>query len=648
MDEQDKPTSKRRYVPLVSGTGRLIPAQITRKKSRYVPIRNVGKGKLVPAKITGKGKLVPAGTNQRRAAQPTRESKLTDAERTRLKGVLREALANVQFANVAGEGAGAQTSRLAVLLVGASEEEFAGETFALANEVLEEDANTFHTFYKRLLNRTQHAVSLAKANGVMIEKPIFGHTAHPHWYFGFWDDTDVTVQVESSANHGNLNVHLGTATVHFGEAGSNRPTLTWDLWSGNNGNNVKTISERVGLSEIVPPLLYSITRIIGYGHGDENVEEALLTVYNVFQWRDHWVSYFLIDRDGKEQHVRFVNPDLFDRIVITVNASEELTVQTIKIKFNNQVIYDDASGRLIKGGSRYRFDLESPVLAYRRRQLTYQGTTAFSSRQYDGAAISANRFLRIAVHELGKAWCRKYGSPWRIDESGEWKYGPDYWCGSSALWVMHEEGSLVHITNDPLPPPDKWGGAKWFFLNHRLYHPFNTSWSNLGQKIKPGDYVNMYGHAGFFQYWLALPYRPPNGHPKYNDLADEDVNAELHKFGTIFSRGTPALEYPDISLAPPGDFNIDSDINWFRFIAANTSERFNFGIGAVINLHQWRLDEVIKPLDNSDMMPKFVPWCHDHADETHGNDFNGSDSPAGFGRTDGLVVNEDFTPPWEE
>ncbi len=34
--------------------------------------------------------------------------------------------------------------------------------------------------------------------------------------------------------------------------------------------------------------------------------------------------------------------------------------------------------------------------------------------------------------------------------------------------------------------------------------------------------------------------------------------------------------------------------------------------------------------------------------DSHGNEFYDHDSPPGFGRTDGGIVDEEFLPPWEE
>ncbi len=194
--------------------------------------------------------------------------------------------------------------------------------------------------------------------------------------------------------------------------------------------------------------------------------------------------------------------------------------------------------------------------------------------------------------------------------------------------------------------PDQWGGALWFRENGRLYHPFHTSWASLGTKIKPCDYVNFYGHAGFFLYWIALPSRHPDNPPSYYALSnfsdDDDPQDEVDNFETIFKESAPS---GDSALLRPAPFDPDSDINWFRIVSGNDGGRFRTSVGAVINLYRWRLDEVIKLLHESEYRKSFVPWCKNR--EVGVESFKSIDSPPGFGRTNGGVVVPEFKPDFE-
>ena len=627
--------------------GRRVVPQVVERPKYYFERVPGGQWKRVPI-------LADANSNNTAAvasaavAAAKKKSKLTDAERTRLKGVLKEALSNVQYAQFQTGGSSGGTKRLAVLLVNASQEDFQGELPVLREEVFEEDATAFHAYHMGLRRQmrkeqTLTTVGVNKTGVLGSIAAAHGENAHPNWYFGFWDDTSVTVEVAVKNPPGGGHFPsktLGSAIIHFGERTDDRPTLTMDITTANNGKNLKTIAEYVELDEAphLDPLAF--THFVGYpqNNNDANEPEGILTVYNMFQWRDHWVTSTIRDEDDQTIVIRYFNPDLFDRVTVTITAIEEIRIHEIVITINGLDICSGPNPLLIPAGSTKKIRLKNKIETDRRSRLLYNGTSSPSGTQYSSDKITNNRFLQVAAGEFGKAWCRKYGSEWEKDDDGNWKCGPRYWCGSSALWVIRKEGSLLHLN----PPwPDQWGGALWLRENGRLYHPFNTSWANLGAKIKPGDYINFYGHAGFFLYWIELPFRAPNRAPHYNSLADDDPEAELSHFGAIFGNSAPTSGDP-----LPADFVVDSDINWFRYIAGNNSGRFNIGTGAVINLKRWRLNEVIVPMyDSHRHGHTFLPWCHDH--EFNRDLFYNEDkvgSPPGFGRTDGEVVIPEFKP----
>ena len=116
---------------------------------------------------------------------------------------------------------------------------------------------------------------------------------------------------------------------------------------------------------------------------------------------------------------------------------------------------------------------------------------------------------------------------------------------------------------------------------------------------------------------------------------------------TIFKESAPS---GDSALLRPAPFDPDSDINWFRIVSGNDGGRFRTSVGAVINLYRWRLDEVIKPLHESEYRKSFVPWCkvRNFSDYEVFCDEEVVTSKPGFGRTDGSWVVSDFNPPVEE
>jgi len=122
----------------------------------------------------------------------------------------------------------------------------------------------------------------------------------------------------------------------------------------------------------------------------------------------------------------------------------------------------------------------------------------------------------------------------------------------------------------------------------------------------------------------------------YRNLADDNEATEEANFKSVF------FSNPCAANAEPADFVVESDINWFRFIAGNTGSRFTFGVGAVVNLYRWR-KTVIDDLKACKDAPAFVPWCENRVSEP-ADAFSSSGSPPGFGRTDGELVVPEFKP----
>jgi len=692
MDEQEKRPNEPRYVPLKSrGTGKIVPARIQRRESPYVPARSHGTGKIVPAKSKGTGKIVPAGTNQRRTAQPTKDSKLTDAERTRLKGILKDALTNVNYACLPDLDFGKNAKEYLVIgIPGAGERDFRGEFDALCEEVMLEDPFVLHAYCTRpylqsggrWLGRMpfrRHVLRSTENEKVMFsrlysDRPIQFYSklippntaistwappadlAHPPWFYGFLRNrTEIVIHLQapssyapaSSDNSEYRNRSLTSTSRPHGNSSSYNDYPAHEI-------AMPTVRAEFGAETPKPEISWQLD----WGSTTETIAEFkndALVVYNADRWLGHWLPYdILIDNNGGREKGHFVNPDFFDRIRITVssNFGFDLAITKVAITLNDcEIFVLDTPVVLPKRSSVVLTFDEEDILEYKKPSLLWQRRTDFSNLEYHPQRILGNNFLSINAREYGKSWCRKQGSKWQKDDQGIWKSGPDAYCGPYTSWVVHEEGSLVNINpDDPFPQPDEWQTAKWYFNNSRLRHPFNTTWGHLGVRVSPGDYVNMWGHAAFFLYWIKV--NPPEGGwlRDLRALANADEETEILAFSKVLNQWKPMNPggHECHNLAPePGLFDPFRDINWFCFVGGSMDTRVTIHAAAVINLYQWRdsvFDDGIRYREGVGY-GVFLPWSHDHSEYHWWDRFQNSVSPPGFGRTDGEVVEVDFPPP---
>ena len=641
-----------RYYVTRNAEGKLIHVPIDDQRGKYYVARDAN-GKLIKVPMGQEPPTSASSIDNNTAAvagaavaAAKKKSKLTDAERTRLKGVLKEALSKPTYSESFSDGIGGKPKRFVVLCINASEDEFLGEMPELAEEVLLEDPQTFFSYYarpyitKRDTSRsTARKTSTTSARSASNSNPVIGIApveAHPSWYMGFWkggtyiEISSTTKSVSRSSEEPALPVEPTIAKVEaiFGE----RPDPVALRWMLPRGGCRKTIASYVDGADhdghVVLP--FDGAHLVGH-EVFHTLETGTIVVWNADKWQNHIVEERLgtIHRGGLSGTplygtFRFFDPDLFDNITLRISSrcDTEITISRIVIQLNGVTILDDPDPITIPGAGTVSLTLKNKILSYRLRSLLHDRdlTPTTPVAGYDPDEITSNPVLTVAANELGKAWCQRYNSWDKTD--GVWNDTPGVWCGGFTAWGIREEGTLRDLT-PPYPFPDDWRNAEWFKKTNRLYYPGAAiDYAQLGDLVKPGYFANIRGHAAFFVYWIKTP---PVTKRLFRRLRTGAVVARAEENGDINDQIVEWLYLAELLkykpawsdyLYEPGEFEPSSDINWFCHISGSNGGRVRMGCAAVVCSKKWNQVLVNELLNNPDFQSKGIPWCREFPADT--------------------------------
>ena len=460
------------------------------------------------------GRYVPAPENP----SPTTSSKLSDAERTRLKTVLKKALANVNYTESSFGFGDVPTKPLVVLNVAASKDDFKGDFDRLCDEVLLEDPTLLDISYRRLSlqylirqqqqpdrpawvppihepgkpwTRTQHVLPVHPYAPRVILQPIAItptplNLQHPFWYLGFWAKTYVDISAAAYPDNTNYTGVIGSVQIKFGNY-ADRPELVTALFQIS--DNLVTISEEIDISGLVT--------YFGF---------PLVVVWNADQWVGHYVRDDQLPYNVglvKEQAytpnrgtvlanriVSYFDPTLFDHVsvVLAVHAPfDSCVITNIKIMLNSETILNNPYNISNENGAPpTKVDLSNDISQFRKQTMIYNHPIG-PIDNYDPAEIRNNPILKLAASQLGYSWCRKYGSVWNSftfsrggKQSTGWQPYPGYWCGHFASWAFWVEGTLRRcVPGYPYLCPDDAGASRitdWFLFTDRYFCPNSKIW----------------------------------------------------------------------------------------------------------------------------------------------------------------------------
>jgi hypothetical protein len=260
---------------------------------------------------------------------------------------------------------------------------------------------------------------------------------------------------------------------------------------------------------------------------------------------------------------RPLDPDMFDYIALKAvddKSHKPLILTGINIFLNNVPIlkHSRSEGEILLRHDGV-LDLSKMIRDYRLRSVPH----------------SSNRILKIIALELGKAWSNKYQTYWRSkydEEHNLWPDLPYNWCLEFASWVLNRVG--IHT-----PQLWTWGGYDndtrnlpanhviRYLTNHCSYHnPKDTTYAQLGQKIRPGNFLWMKSWPEF-SYFERNEYHNPNERPghaaffiRWCDPKDNgrevpfDPNKKINYFLTIAgNEGSSSSKRVSLDARPYGE-----------------------------------------------------------------------------------------------
>ncbi len=634
------------------------------------------------------GRYVPAPENP----SPTTSSKLSDAERTRLKAVLKNALANVNYAQAPIAEAEGSIAHTMVLNVDAAEAEFRGELFDLSEEVLLEDPFVFHAFHMRLRSQVLQKQMPSTISPMMPSPPrpspprpiVKTPTAHPGWYLGFWNDSCLHLEVDPPSGPPDIIISPFAdivVTVGSPNAPYPRSVLTYqlyqlDLVKGVAGfyaefyfsrwNPAPPVPEEkpaLKRRQLQPTVMDTLEQLIY----DPNTSKYVgtLIVYHASQWQGRCVGYKIPVGGGNEETGTYFDPDLFDCVTVKISARKTFTLKKVSIKLNRHWLVEDKENPpvTIKAGCSGFVELSGAISLYRKYSVLYKNDPNALKRPqplfpqgqigrkwYDPELILQNKIIMAAARYVGVGWCRKFGSMWGKKPDGSWFDMPGDWCGRFAVWAIGKGKSPVQ-----LPTPTECHASKitdTFISQNRYLYP------NQGYKTEPNKGRLLCTGDG--PKYIHYPVAKPTSYSRLGDLVHPGYHVYLRGHtglflywiqtdnedryyqnlnDNVYDNFSRVLNSPYVPKNDwlPGNFRPELDINYFCIISGNYgSSVVAKCMCAVIRLEHWNARNVKNLINNSSIT--FIPWF----DEGDGVTLNEIDSYwniptiiiTGFGKTD--------------
>lgn len=391
----------------------------------------------------------------------------------------------------------------------------------------------------------------------------------PIWYLGFVRESSIDISFRCSDSV--------IMQIEFGNDTTGRTTINKHLTPfGNHGENNwhHTIARRIpwedafgeairtGDVEDVYTLLHFLCDSIDYGRSP-NVRGCAR----------------LMDVDGSTW-ARFRTTDCFKHVRLSVLGGGAVTVTGLKIRLNNEIIYDGdhASPKfydhVITSDNPIRLDTK--ILRYRLSQVGI------------GDIPKVETVLSAAARHIGESWNPAWPGSWPNEKYGDlvfWDSVAENWCNEFSSLIINRTMGLnenddgvsildedVNETTKGIVPwfkcfrPTRWiGNTTGTFPSKRgtRYQLTRTPYDELGSRVRPGDYMTVGGqkHATFFVSWgIAAGGKDGTTMIKKSDFQPEELNPMI----TIGGNQGDVVNVEPRNLVQYAEPDARNGINWSK------------------------------------------------------------------------------------